>query len=201
MADTEYTLHYWGIRARNWAALTIAHYGGVKVNWKKDTGADFYKVHSPFGQLPLLTGPDGFALGQSMAITRFLSRKAGLQGDSDADFARSELLLEEATDLFTAVAKAHYGANRKADMDKVFGEVLPQHYAALEKLFIGETLSGKVLAGDLVIGSFLNIAGKLQADHLDNFPKLKAFYEKLAGDAKISPLWGDETIGMYFERQ
>jgi glutathione S-transferase len=58
----EYTLHYWPIRARNWAILSIARYGDFPLDWKKDTGADYYKEHSPFGQLPLLTGPDGFAV-------------------------------------------------------------------------------------------------------------------------------------------
>ncbi len=61
-----------------------------------------------------------------MAIVRYLSRKAGLQvltlfpdlnlisvidsylplqGDTDADFAISEMLLEEFNDIFTTVAK------------------------------------------------------------------------------------------------
>ncbi len=63
-----------------------------------------------------------------MAIVRYLSRKAGLQvsaaatilipcpisdvsrlvqGDTDADFAISEMLLEEFNDIFTTVAKVH----------------------------------------------------------------------------------------------
>ena len=62
-----------------------------------------------------------------MAIVRYLSRKANLQvsmiataykkcsdifdrlvqGDTDADFAISEMLLEEFNDIFTTVAKVH----------------------------------------------------------------------------------------------
>ncbi len=70
-------------------------------------------------------------VAQSMAIVRYLSRKAGLQvsaaavililcpisdayrliqGDTDADFAISEMLLEEFNDVFTTVAKVHLHA-------------------------------------------------------------------------------------------
>lgn len=198
---SELTLHYWSIRARNWPILMIAHWGGVQLTWKKDTGADYYKEHSPFGQLPLLTGPDGFALGQSMAIARFVARKANLLGDNDADFAKSEMLLEESVDLANVVGKAHYGADRKAEMDKVFAEAVPKHLAALEKLATGDSFTGKVLAGDLAVFAILNILVKLQADVLDNTPKVKAFYEKLAGDDKLKGLVDDETIGMYYQRQ
>lgn len=136
-----------------------------------------------------------------MAITRFIARKTGLQGDNDADFAKSEMLLEESVDIANVVGKAHYSADRKAEMDKVFAEAIPKHLAALEKLATGETLTGKVLAGDLAIFAIFNILSKLQADVLDNFPKLKAFYNKLAGDDKLKGLIEDETVGMYYQRQ
>jgi glutathione S-transferase len=136
-----------------------------------------------------------------MAIARFVSRKAGLQGDNDADFAKSEMLLEESVDLATAVGKAHYAADRKGEMDKVFAEVVPKHLAALEKLATGETLTGKVLAGDLAIFATLNILLKLQEDVLDQTPKVKAFYEKLASHEKLKPLVDDESVGMYYQRQ
>lgn len=136
-----------------------------------------------------------------MAIARFVARKAGLQGDNDVDFAKSEMLLEESVDILNVLGKAHYAADRKAEMDKTFGEVIPKHLAALEKLATGDSLTGKVLAGDLAVFSILNILAKLQADVLDNFPKLKAFYDKLAADDKLKGMIEDETVGMYYQRQ
>ncbi len=136
-----------------------------------------------------------------MAIARFVARKTGLQGDNDADFAKSEMLLEESVDIATAVGKAHYATDRKSEMDKTFAEVVPKHLAALEKLATGETLTGKVLAGDLAIVAILNLLVKLQADVLDATPKVKAFYEKLVNDEKLKSLFDDETIGMYYQRQ
>lgn len=76
-----------------------------------------------------------------MAIARFVARKAGLQGDNDADFAKSEMLLEESVDIANLVGKAYYAADRKAEMDKTFDEVIPQHLAALEKLATGKFFS------------------------------------------------------------
>jgi len=95
---------------------------------------------TPFGQLPYLEDGD-VKLGQSMAIARYLSRKAGLQGDSDSDFAmvrskplfffrlyayfhsftssfgfittpKSEQLIEEQSDLYNVLAKAQYAQNK-----------------------------------------------------------------------------------------
>jgi hypothetical protein len=40
-------------------------------------------------------GPNGLVCGQSMAILRLVGRKAGLAGDSDAEFVVSEQLIEE----------------------------------------------------------------------------------------------------------
>eukprot|EP01126_Amoeba_proteus_P046149 TRINITY_DN51_c0_g2_i14.p1 TRINITY_DN51_c0_g2~~TRINITY_DN51_c0_g2_i14.p1 ORF type:complete len:200 (-),score=42.84 TRINITY_DN51_c0_g2_i14:375-974(-) len=198
---SEYTLHYWGIIGRNWPILILARYGGFQLNWNKNPDAGYYKEHSPFGQLPLLVGPDNLYLGQSMAIFRFIARKTGLAGDNDRDFATSELLIEEAVDINAALGKAFYGADRKAEMDKLFAESIPKHLAAVEKLATGETISGKVLAGDLAIFAVLDGLRRLQPDVLDNSPKLKAFHAKLSTDEKLTGLVNDPSIPMYFQRQ
>lgn len=47
-----------------------------------------------FFQLPYLVDGD-VKLAQSMAILRYLSKKGGLQGDTDAAYAVSEMFIEE----------------------------------------------------------------------------------------------------------
>ena len=48
-----------------------------------------------------------------MAIVRVLARKGGLEGKTDADFAVSEMLLEEFNDTFTSMAKCQYPGEGK----------------------------------------------------------------------------------------
>jgi len=111
-APTTYTLHYWGIKARGYLPTIIASVGDLSYSWNKGVEWPAFKPNTPFGQLPVLTGPDGFTLGQSLAIVRFLARKANLQGETDAEFARSEELIQEGEDLYMALAKAHYTPDR-----------------------------------------------------------------------------------------
>ena len=47
-------------------------------------------------------------VSQSLAIVRVLGRKAGIEGKTDADFAKSEMLIEESNDLYASLGKAMY---------------------------------------------------------------------------------------------
>lgn len=151
-----------------------------------------------------------------MAIFRFISRKAQLQGDNDTDYAKSEMLIEESVDIVNAMGKANSSSDRKAEMDKFFAEYVPQQLACLEKLAqgiypfffsawtystLGTTLTGKTLAGDLAIFSVLDVLTYLQKDCLDKFPKIKAFYSTLAAHPKLKDLIDDQSIQVYYQRQ
>ncbi len=75
------------------------------------------KENTPFGQLPYMTvgnlkvgwtsnNPSSFSrlcaqMAQSMAMARFLARKAGLIPVDDEDFAMSEMLMEQSMDIYT----------------------------------------------------------------------------------------------------
>jgi len=94
------SLFYWGIRARNYAPVVIAQAGGLPL--KQETGFDLgaMKPELPFGQVPCLKQGDALVV-QSGAVIRYVARKAGLQGDNDADFGKSEYLIEEMQDITT----------------------------------------------------------------------------------------------------
>lgn len=47
-----------------------------------------------------------------MAMARYIARKANLQGDTEADFALSEMLIEEQNDIYNLVADAHYAQDK-----------------------------------------------------------------------------------------
>merc|ERR1712141_16012 len=70
------------------------------------------------GQLPVLNDGDRW-MSQSMAITRYVSKKWGLEGDNLKDFAISELLIEESNDLFTSLTQFGFGLPK-------FSEQLPK---------------------------------------------------------------------------
>ncbi len=44
-------------------------------------------------------------LGQSMAIARYLARKAKIDGVTDTDFSTSEMMIEEANDIYDIFVK------------------------------------------------------------------------------------------------
>ena len=121
----EGTLHYWPIKAKNcYATLAIANAGGMKIVLDGD-GDSYLVSHEsslPFGQVPYFEHSSGVNFAQSGAILRFVSRKVGLQGDSDADYAKSEMLIEESFEIFTALGKANYAPNRSEEFSKIFAE-------------------------------------------------------------------------------
>ena len=95
-------LVYFPLLARNVLTLLLARRrrprrrAAIAVDWPA------YKAETMFGQLPQLEGEGvpGGKLGQSMAIARFLARKAKRDGATDAEFARSEMLLEKMTEIY-----------------------------------------------------------------------------------------------------
>ena len=106
-------LYYWPIKARSYASLVVAKAGGiaVEVEGNPDLGGLKASGALPFGQLPYLEDGD-VKIAQSNAILRYLAKKGGLSGNTEAAFATSEMLIEEANDLFNMMVKAHYAADK-----------------------------------------------------------------------------------------
>lgn len=94
------TLVYWRIRARNYAPIVIAQAGGLPLILETEFDLGALKPGLPFGQLPCIK-QGGNVVVQSGAVIRYIARKAGLQGDTDADFGKSEYLIEEMQDITT----------------------------------------------------------------------------------------------------
>jgi hypothetical protein len=53
-------------------------------------------------------------ISQSMAIARVLSRRAKLEGATEADFAMSEMLMEQYVDILTNIANCAQAADKYA---------------------------------------------------------------------------------------
>jgi glutathione S-transferase len=104
----------------------------------------------PFGQLPYLEDGD-VKFAQSGAIIRYVAKKGGLDGDNLADFAKSEMLIEEMQDINTLFVKAMYAPEGRVEgFQKLFAADSSLHYqlSCLEKLLTGDSFCSKPLAGD-----------------------------------------------------
>ena len=193
------TLYYWGIRARGQLSVLIARYGDLPLEWNRAPDWPGMKDQTVFGQLPFLVDGD-VKVSQSGAIARYLARKANLLGSTDADFAISEMLVEEQVDLFGILGKANYAENKEEAYTKVFAEDFPAHLARVENLLgDSEYFTSQVTLGTLAIFSILNLALDLESSVLDKTPKLKAFYERVAALPQIKP-YLDENLPPYLKR-
>jgi len=154
---------------------------------------------TPFGQLPYLI--DGnVKIGQSLAIARYVSRKGGLQGDTDADFAISEQLLEEHGDIYNVLAKAQYADNKPEAWKNAWETSIPNHLGFLEKILNGDHFGSKLTAGDVAVFSILNTIIDLKPEILKNYPKLQAHYTRFATNPLLAKYLGS-GIGIYFKPQ
>lgn len=193
-------MFYFGVKARGQLPALIADVGGLNFNWISDLDWPGMKDKTPFGQLPYLEDGD-VKMGQSMAIARYLAKKAGLQGDNDKDFAMSEQLIEESNDIYTVLARAKYSPDDKTEAwNNALQVTIPQHFAQLENLLHGDYFGSKLLVGDLAVYSIINIILDLDSHVLDKTPRLKAFYERMNGDSRLAK-FKNRNIPLYFTRE
>jgi glutathione S-transferase len=112
--------HFSNLKARNFATLAIAKAGGLDLEFVNTFNYPELKPTLPFNQLPLLIDGD-IRLAQSNAILRYVANKAGLDGRDDPKyFALSEMLIEEAGDIFTMFFNANRAADRIEQYNKLF---------------------------------------------------------------------------------
>lgn len=192
-------LIYFNLKARGVLPLLVAAYADLPLEWDNSPTQDVWralKPTMPFGQLPVLE--DGtITIAQSMAISRYLARKAGIQGDTDVDFAMSEQLIEEHKEIFTMLVKAKH-AKTDEERKVLHTESIPGQLALLEKLLQGDFFASKVTTGDLAIFSVLNVLLDVRPEALDTFPKLKAFYARIAAVPQVDRFLKNITWRQYF---
>jgi hypothetical protein len=181
------------------------------------------KASTPFGQLPCVfllsilmlcyqsaawlwfysvLQVGDLVIGQSLAIVRFISRKAGLQGKSNADFAVSEMLIQEFEDVYTGLAKAHHAEDKPAAWAKFRDEVAPKHLANLEKLLSeGSAFFTKEgpTTGDLAAFLEVNFILDAAPEALAAFPKVAAFYAHVKAMPAVAEFLANDPTNIYFK--
>ena len=157
----------------------------------------------PFGQLPYIEHGD-VKMAQGWGCFRYAAKIGGLTGDNDAEFALSEMLTEEAVDIYNIMNKANYAEDKVASYAKAIEDMKPQ-LAYLEKLLPGGDSpffkSGdKRLAGGIAIACTLDIAVLVLPEIAEwmpaNTPKLNAFLVAMQGSV-LAPY---SDMNIYFTR-
>jgi hypothetical protein len=219
------------IKARNYASLALAQQAGIEIKQEVANLQDpAFKESLPFGQVPFLVHGD-VKVAQSGAIFRYLARLASkwhsgsvcfgitsffdvclhemltdMQGDTPEEFALSEMLTEEAVDIFNLMGKAHYSGSRNGSYDELFasGGAFERQCQFLERMFPegqdffnAKPTGHKKLAGGIAIASVLDIAVGIHPTCLDATPKLKKFHALLMGTPAFA---GIRELGNYYKR-
>ncbi len=143
-------------------------------------------------------------IAQSLAIARYLSRVGGLEGKTDADFAVSEMLIQEFEDIYGDMAKANYVPDdaKVAAWTKFRDEIAPKHLGNLEKLLpTGATYftSEGPTAGDLAAYMALSFVLDVCPDALAAFPKLAAFNTHIQTLPGVQEYLAKDNVPQYFK--
>merc|ERR1712062_238199 len=118
-----------------------------------------HKEKTTFGQLPMLFW-DGVELAQSMAIARFVARRAGLAGRTDLEFVQADMVACHYEDVWTKLPKMMFAANQ-------------EERETLVKDYLGEFLNQPDHAA---FKDMNNLAERKKI--LDSFPLVKANYQR-----------------------
>ena len=155
------------VMAKGLGPTLVAEFSGI--DWEgpkyvdmQPTGVKLdYKKVSPFGQRPILI-VDGITMSQTLAIMNVIGRKAAMMGDTDKDFAMSQMLLAETEDVYKAMQQGiptiFNKEKTKEDYDKFWNEVAPKHLGMINALVSWGgtfTATGKTI-GELYLWSMLH---------------------------------------------
>jgi glutathione S-transferase len=126
--------------------------GGILLAENTNPDMAAMKPNLPFGQLPFLEDGPSVKIAQSGAVIRYVAHKAKLDGrENDADFAMSEMLIEEMQDLVTLMTNAFRSPiGRVEAFLKLFAPDGPMRVQLdyLEKLIGEYQFCSRPLAGD-----------------------------------------------------
>jgi glutathione S-transferase len=145
----------------------------------------------PFGKLPVLE-IDGKVLNQSMAICRYLAKKAGLVGSDDWESLLIDVAVDNINDLRLAMSMvvSHASEETKAEKHVVLiNETAPYYMDKFEKIVAennGYFVNGKLSWADLYFVAILEtFIFMIKTDLLDGRPKLQALKERVLAIPQI----------------
>jgi len=193
MGDTN-TIHlyYFGARGRGDPIRLLLEDTGLPYSfhavndWPGDKKGNIN--FSPFGQLPVLHH-NGFVLGQSNSILRYVGRVANRGGSNHQESALMDMILDSVEDLRTSYGNVIYGdyegtvgrfVSKLPDTLKNFENFLNQHNVE----YFG--LNNFSYPDAALFCMIENIRMKMSPNCLDNFPALNAWFARVSGRQGVS---------------
>ncbi|XP_065353112.1 glutathione S-transferase-like [Cloeon dipterum] len=180
-------LIYFDVTALGEPIRYILHYSDTEFEDERLTSEQFgpRKPTFPLGKLPVLE-LDGKTVHQSVAISRYLAKKAGLAGKDDWESLLCDIAVDSILDLKSAFSGFHYDNNeesKKTKKELALSTTIPYYLGKFEEILKengGHFVNGQLTWADFWfagLADYLNyMAGK---DILADSPGLKALKTKV----------------------
>lgn len=159
----------------------------------------------PFDQMPLLE-IDGLNLSQSSAMIRYLARRGGLYGDTDADALWCDMIAGAVADFAETAMQAAFQPTKEiavATLLARFGKFGPRLEARLAVNGSGLCAGSSITFADVGLAEALSAYRDWCPDILRATPLLDALYEKILNEPGIAhylqsaqryPMAGNEYV-------
>ncbi len=142
----------------------------------------------PFDQMPLLE-IDGLNLSQSSAMIRYLARRGGYYGETDADALWCDMIAGAVADFAETAMQAAFQPTKEiaiAALQSRFEKFGPRFEARLAENGSGFCTGARVTFADVVLAEALSAYLDWCSDILGGTPLLAALHERVLSDPGIA---------------
>lgn len=203
-------LHYFKGRGRaettRWMlAINQIAFENVPVETPKALAALRATGKLPFDQMPLLE-IDDLNLSQSSAMIRYLARRGGLYGDTDADALWCDMIAGAVADFAETAMQAAFQPTKEIAVAALlarFGKFGPRLEARLAANVSGFCAGSSITFADIVLSEALSAYRDWCPDILRGTPLLDALHERILIEPGIAhylrsaqryPMAGDDYV-------
>jgi len=170
-------------------ALADVDYEDVRLDHGESWHA--YKPKTPLGQVPVLD-IDGFQLGQSKAIARYLAHEFKMAGHNKLEHAKADMLIDGVDDVSTHGRPAHREKDpeKKKELMAAFTKdhiepFLNRYDNFLKEHGKGYFINDQITWADIFIFDALQKWVKRDPECLKHHTHLRQFVDKVAGNQRI----------------
>lgn len=164
-----------------------------------ETNAEFLKLQTDgkllFNQVPLLE-IDGLNLVQGQAMMRYLSRRGGLDGKTDAEKVHIDMVCENIKDLCGPAGSLAWTDDKEA-VHKKANDLVTKFFPHLEKLLVknnGQFVESGLSTADICLAEMVHnlvTDGKLVSEEvLATYPSILAMYQRVVALPGIATYLG-----------
>ncbi|CAH1725650.1 unnamed protein product [Aphis gossypii] len=184
---TSYKLTYFNLTARAEQIRFLLSYLNIDFEEVRIEFEQWPTIKStmPFGQVPVLE-IDGKVVNQSVAICRYLAKKAGLAGGDEWESLLIDIAVDNIYEIRQEIMKYHHERNEEIKSklrDTIANDSIPFYFDRFEKIVSengGYFVNGKLSWPDLYFVSILDhLKSKINVDLVDGRPHLTALKHKV----------------------